>query len=189
MSFTPGIPASGQSLGNSRTQVLNNFSSLRSTLDTDHVDVNEADAGQHIQVTLNDFGSFPYPVVGNQSYIAGAAASSVANQIRVQPAYTNVTVPMSPIGMMKAQWTGTGWVSIDTSFNSSGITNISPNAFSVTFQSTVPSINYHVNFFIIDALVSIYGHNLTTSGFQVVLQSSVPAGAIVSMMVYDWGGG
>lgn len=47
MTFTPGIPASGQSLGNSRTQVLNNFAVLRSTIATNHIDVNNAGAGKH----------------------------------------------------------------------------------------------------------------------------------------------
>lgn len=47
MSFTPGIPASGQSLGSSRTQVLNNFAVLRSTVATNHIDVNNAGAGKH----------------------------------------------------------------------------------------------------------------------------------------------
>ena len=47
MSFTPNIPASGQSLGSSRTQVLNNFAVLRSTIATNHVDVNSLGAGKH----------------------------------------------------------------------------------------------------------------------------------------------
>jgi hypothetical protein len=47
MSFTPNIPASGQSLGSSRTQVLNNFSVLRSTIAANHVDVNSMGAGKH----------------------------------------------------------------------------------------------------------------------------------------------
>lgn len=47
MTFTPGIPASGQSLGSSRTQVLNNFAVLRSTIATNHIDVNNLGAGKH----------------------------------------------------------------------------------------------------------------------------------------------
>lgn len=56
MSFTPNIPVSGQTLGNSRTQVLNNFASLRSTISNatqpNHIDVNDAGAGKHIFVQM-----------------------------------------------------------------------------------------------------------------------------------------
>lgn len=52
MTFTPNIPASGQSLGNSRLQVLNNFAILRSTIATDHVDVNASGNGKHKFVHL-----------------------------------------------------------------------------------------------------------------------------------------
>lgn len=61
--FTPNIPRSGQTLGNSRPQVLNNFASLRNTISqgsgnpgpTDkpnHVDVNAVGAGKHIFVQM-----------------------------------------------------------------------------------------------------------------------------------------
>lgn len=66
MSFTPDIPASGQTLGGSRLQVLNNFKSLRETISTgsgtpglgqkpNHVDVNNGlgvGAGKHIFVEM-----------------------------------------------------------------------------------------------------------------------------------------
>jgi hypothetical protein len=52
MSFTSNIPAVGQSLGSSRTQVLNNFASLRTTISNgtlpNHIDVNNTGAGKHI---------------------------------------------------------------------------------------------------------------------------------------------
>jgi hypothetical protein len=66
MSFTSDIPASGQTLGASRAQILNNFASLRDTIsagsgtpttgDTpNHVDVNNGSglgAGKHIFVEM-----------------------------------------------------------------------------------------------------------------------------------------
>lgn len=56
MSFTPSIPASGQTLGNSRLQVVNNFSSLRTTISNatkpNHIDVNNVGAGKHIFVQI-----------------------------------------------------------------------------------------------------------------------------------------
>lgn len=56
MSFTPNIPASGQTLGNSRPQVLANFATLRTTISNatqpNHIDVNNAGAGKHIFVQM-----------------------------------------------------------------------------------------------------------------------------------------
>lgn len=56
MTFTANIPASGQTLGNSRLQVLNNFASLRTTISNvtqpNHIDVNNAGAGKHIFVQM-----------------------------------------------------------------------------------------------------------------------------------------
>lgn len=56
MTFTPNIPASGETLGASRTEVLNNFASLRSTISNavqpNHIDVNNTGAGKHIFVQM-----------------------------------------------------------------------------------------------------------------------------------------
>ena len=56
MSFTSGIPTSGQTLGNSRSQVLNNFTSLRTTISNvsqpNHIDVNNVGAGKHVFVQM-----------------------------------------------------------------------------------------------------------------------------------------
>lgn len=61
--FTPGIPATGETLGNSRLEVLNNFASLRETISQgsgnvgvgdqpNHIDVNDSGAGKHIFVQM-----------------------------------------------------------------------------------------------------------------------------------------
>lgn len=68
MSFTPGIPASGQSLGSSRTQVQDNFSSLRSTLAANHVDVNSANPGLHTHADLLAQSADPNPATGIVSH-------------------------------------------------------------------------------------------------------------------------
>lgn len=59
MSFTPNIPFVGQSLGNSRTQVLNNFASLRTQTAANHADVNDANAGKHTFIQYVVQGSDP----------------------------------------------------------------------------------------------------------------------------------
>lgn len=68
MSFTPGIPANGQSLGSSRTQVLNNFASLRSTLAANHVDVNSANPGLHTHADFLAQSADPNPATGIVSH-------------------------------------------------------------------------------------------------------------------------
>ena len=59
MSFTPNVPSSGQSLGNSRSQILNNFAILRSTIAVDHVDVNDSGNGKHKFCHLKTQGAAP----------------------------------------------------------------------------------------------------------------------------------
>jgi len=59
MSFTPNIPASGQSLGSSRTQVLNNFSNYNTVMSVNHVAPNSSGEGKHKFVTVP--GQSPAP--------------------------------------------------------------------------------------------------------------------------------
>jgi hypothetical protein len=74
MSFTPNIPASGQSLGNSRTQVLNNFSSLRNTIAVNHTDVNDSGAGKHKFVQMPEQSSGPATAVNEGALYTKAVA-------------------------------------------------------------------------------------------------------------------
>lgn len=53
MSYNPNIPATGQTLGGSRPGIQTNFSTLQTTIDQDHVDMNSAGPGKHKQVTFN----------------------------------------------------------------------------------------------------------------------------------------
>lgn len=47
MSFTPNLPASGQSLGFTKTPIKDNFAVIRSTIAANHYDVNDPLAGKH----------------------------------------------------------------------------------------------------------------------------------------------
>jgi len=47
MTFTPNIPQSGQTLGNSQSQVLNNFTNYFNTMSVNHVAPNNSGAGKH----------------------------------------------------------------------------------------------------------------------------------------------
>lgn len=68
MTFTPNIPASGQTLGSSQPQILNNFAVLRSTIAVNHVDVNATNPGTHTHVDLIAQSANPNPATGFVSH-------------------------------------------------------------------------------------------------------------------------
>lgn len=90
MSFTPGIPASGQSLGNSRTQVLNNFSSLRTTNAVNHYDVNDALAGKHKFLQMPQQGSGPATTATEIGLYCKAVAGTSRLFLRQQSSGTEI---------------------------------------------------------------------------------------------------
>lgn len=47
MSYTPNVPVSGQSLGNSRPIINQNFQTIQTVFDINHVDFNVSGAGKH----------------------------------------------------------------------------------------------------------------------------------------------
>ncbi len=53
MTFTSNIPQSGQSLGQTRDSVRNNFGNYNTVVSVDHVAPNASGQGQHKQVTFN----------------------------------------------------------------------------------------------------------------------------------------
>lgn len=60
MSFTPNVPNTGQSLGETKNPIRNNFSILRNTIAENHYDVNNPNFGKH--------GTLIMPVVGNSDF-------------------------------------------------------------------------------------------------------------------------
>ena len=70
MTCSPGIPASGQSLGSSRTQVLGNFTNYFNVVSQDHVAPNATGEGKHNKST--------YPV-----HLAAADPVTIAGEVAV----------------------------------------------------------------------------------------------------------
>lgn len=58
MTFTPNIPVSGQSLGETRDPIRNNFTYISTTLAKNHFPTNDANAGKHQKVEM-PVGSLP----------------------------------------------------------------------------------------------------------------------------------
>ncbi len=57
--YTPNVPVSGQSLGNSRTIINSNFSAIQTTFDENHQDFNSSNPGFHTFVDLLSQGTTP----------------------------------------------------------------------------------------------------------------------------------
>lgn len=134
VSFTPLIPATGQSLGNSRTQVLNNFASLRTTISNtlkpNHADVNATNAGKHLflempvqtsgaaNLTLSgEFGMIAQAISGVSELFASRDGGSYFQMTAGTPTASSVGKSFLPGGII-VQW---------------GVVNISPGT--ITFTS------------------------------------------------------
>ena len=96
MTFTPGIPASGQSLGQTRDAIRNNFANYNTLVSVDHVAPNASGQGEHKKITLNTYGTGPYTVTGAKSYISSLNASTSGSQLVYQPTVVNYNVPIRP---------------------------------------------------------------------------------------------
>lgn len=95
MTFTPNIPASGQSLGNSRTQVLGNFSNYNNVVSQDHVAPNASGQGKHKQSTYTEL-SLDATTLANEIAVYCKDVSGVSRLF--QRLESNGTViPFSPI--------------------------------------------------------------------------------------------
>jgi len=57
--FTPGVPQNGSSLGVTRDPIRNNLDGTFQTIDINHYNNNDANAGKHRRVTLPRLGATP----------------------------------------------------------------------------------------------------------------------------------
>lgn len=88
MTFTPAIPASGQTLGSSRVPIVNNFASLRNTISNgsgvpgvgqpNHADVNGIGPGKHlfVQMPVQTPGAQNLPLANEGGMITQTVAGS-----------------------------------------------------------------------------------------------------------------
>lgn len=78
MTFTGGIPASGQSLGNSRPQVQGNFDYINTSFAINHVAFNASGVGKHKFLQMPEQGSAPTTAV-NEGGLYTKEAQSITN--------------------------------------------------------------------------------------------------------------
>lgn len=75
MSFTPNIPVSGQSLGQTRDPIRNNFTNYNNVISQDHVAPNNSGEGKHNKSTYVAQGSPPATLSGEIAFFGQVAAS------------------------------------------------------------------------------------------------------------------
>lgn len=67
MTFTPNIPASGQTLGQTRDDIRNNFTNYNDTISVNHVAPNATGAGKHKFVQMPEQGTAPATAVNEMA--------------------------------------------------------------------------------------------------------------------------
>lgn len=68
--YTANVPITGQSLGNSRPTINNNFQAIQTVYDENHVDFNASNAGAHTHVDMLAQGANPDPATGLISHFS-----------------------------------------------------------------------------------------------------------------------
>jgi hypothetical protein len=134
MSFTPNIPASGQSLGNSRPQILNNFAILRSTLAVNHNDVNASGNGKHKFLQMPAQGSAPTTAANEMGlYCRTVTGAATALFFRDQSNGTNFQLTGGAV------FATTGATFLANGFVLNwGISAVNPNPATTAINFTVP---------------------------------------------------
>lgn len=144
MAFFPNIPATGQSLGNSRTQVLGNFTNYFNVISQDHVDPNLGGQGKHKQSTYIDLMPADEPITGanetalygksvgapleSELFFAREGAGAIIQMTKGDPIVALNGESFLPGGVIIKWATGT-FVSGTITFASLGLTNFPTNAF------------------------------------------------------------
>lgn len=172
MGFTPNIPQVGQSLGNSRSQVLNNFAVLRSSFAANHADVNDLNSGKHTFIQYVVQGSDP-STAANEIARYTKLVSSVAREFLRLPsngAVFQVSGPAPSVGTNGYTYLPGGLLmQWGTRAGSSSATN------PVTFPIAFSAAPYYVNAIPVRASSSpgsdfttvIVTGTVTTTGFSI----------------------
>lgn len=101
MTFTSGIPRSGQSLGNSRPQVQGNFDYIDTAFAINHVAFNASGVGKHKFLQMPEQGSAP-STAANEGALYTKEASSITNLFWRQES-SGTEVQMTNIAPSSAQ--------------------------------------------------------------------------------------
>ena len=174
MSFTPNIPASGQSLGQTRQAILNNFAILRSTIAVDHVDVNASGNGKHKYVHLTDQSASIPTTAANELVFFNKLVSGTARLFLRQPS-SGTQIQMSGINPLSST---NGYTflpgGILLQWGSQAKTgNQTPVTFPIQFDAIYSiTISTQTTSSTADLTAGVRNGTVTTSGFSINCSSS-----------------
>lgn len=142
MTFTPNIPATGTSLGESRPLIVGNFTNYNTVLSVNHVAPNASGQGKHKFLQMPVQASAPSTASGEGGiYVKTAGSQSI-------PFYRkdNLTLdfPLLPIRAMVRFSVGAVPSIVGTALNVSAVAQISSQQYKVTFSENLPDANYLV---------------------------------------------
>jgi len=190
MSFTPNIPASGQKLGNSRLQVLNNFGNYNTVMSVNHVAPNAIDQGKHKFMQMPVQASAPSSASGEGvMYTKTAGSQSIPFYKKDNLA---LVYPLLPIRAMVrftiAAANGADPI-VGTALNVSSVVKLS-NTYTITFDplAPLPDANYLILFSqsLSTFSVSIDTASLTTVDFDLTITGATAAGQQIHLIVLHY---
>lgn len=185
MTFTPNIPNTGQSLGQTKNPIRGNFLNYFNTISVDHVEPNLSGAGEHAQVTFNDPIALvdTFTPAASKSFLCSSPGSASGTQIAYQPSVVDYYIPVSvrALGRIKSlniapYFSIIGGPYDNTAahaFNFGSLSALNQNTFTVNFSSALADDKY---FIMISQSRSNFLYVITaktTAGFQVTFFSNV----------------
>lgn len=171
MTFTSGIPATGQSLGSSRSQVAGNFANYNTVMSVNHVAPNASGQGKHNFVEMPVQASIPSTLASEGGLFTQTGNSSNSILYFQRDGNVGVNQPVLPMAMASFIVRNTNGVATTvSSFNVTSVTRTATGKYRVVMST---ALNY-------TAGVTEYGVQLTlgssgainTDALQYVLVNS-----------------
>jgi len=140
MSFTPNIPATGQTLGQTRDPIRNNFTNYFDVMSVNHVAPNASGQGKHNFVEMPVQGSNPSTLSGEGGLFTKALSGSSILYYQ-RDANTTVNQPVLPMA------TGTfitrnsnGAATLVMGYNVTSVTRTATGQYTVVMSVTLPYV-------------------------------------------------
>lgn len=192
MSFTPNIPASGQSLGSSRPQIVNNFSIIRAAFALNHVDFNDSAFGRHKFLQMPEQGSAPATGV-NEGGVYTKDAGGFTNLFWKQESggatpnknqgesiqMTNITPSNTATGRsflpggMLIQWGQVSLVGSTTLVTFNESFDINPYTIQLTWANSAPA----------SITISVSASSVTNTGFDITCNPGVSGPSVYYLAI------
>jgi hypothetical protein len=138
--FTSSIPASGQTLGNSRAQVNNNFGNYAGLIGVNHYAPNDINQGKHKFATFPIQASAPSTASGEGCLFT--LTSAVNSKSELYYRQDNITTVNYPVVPVKAYGTFIiGGTTLTNSFNVTSIVRNSSGNYTVNLTEAVAWVN------------------------------------------------